>query len=146
MVDATFDGVSDAGCQGCVDLWEVCGGDLYGTSCHFVGEGFPGVRSVVLSAVGCLENEVVGRKSFQVDDATDDGEVPLDLGFQECCYGGGEDVFWAFSGGVLVDLGFVGMDNALVFSGDGFSEGASCGFLCLCLRHGAMVGRGRGKA
>ena len=37
MVDAALDRISDGGCQGCVDFWEICGGDLDGSSGHFVG-------------------------------------------------------------------------------------------------------------
>ena len=123
MVDAALDGMSNGGCQRSVDLWEVCCGDLDGPSGHFIGEGFPGVCSVDLSAVGGLENEVVGGKLVQVDDALDDGEVAFDLRFQECCDSCGENVFRAFSGGGLVDFGDVGMDDALIFGCDGFSAG-----------------------
>ena len=123
----------------------MCGRDLNGSSGHFVGEGFPGVGSVGLSAIGGLENEVVGGKLVQVDDALDDGEVAFDLRFQECCDSCGEDVFWTFCGGGLVDFSCVGMNNSLVFCGDGFAERSSDGFLCLCLRHGGMVGGGKGR-
>ena len=103
----------------------MCGGDLNGSSGHFIGEGFPGVGLVGGSAVCGLENEVVGRKFVQVDDALDDGEVAFNLRFQKCCDSGGEDVFRTFCGGGLVDFGHVGMDDALVFGCDGFSEGPS---------------------
>ena len=116
-----------------------------GTSGHFIGEGFSGVRSVGLTAIGGLEDEFVGRKFVRINDASDDGEVAFNLRFQKCCDGGGEDVFRKFCGGGLVDFGCVGMNNSLVFSGDGFTERSFDGFLCLCLRHGGMVGRGRGE-
>ena len=103
----------------------MCGRDLNGSSGHFVCEGFPGVGSVGLSAIGGLENEVVGRKFVQVDDALDDGEVAFNLRFQKCCDSCGENIFRAFSWGGLVDFGHVGMNDALVFRCDGFSEGPS---------------------
>ena len=58
MMDATFDGASDGGCQGCVGFWEVCGRDLDGSAGHFVGKGFPGVGLVGGSAVCGLKDEV----------------------------------------------------------------------------------------
>ena len=125
MMDAAFDGASDGGCQGCVDFWEVCCRDLYGSAGHFVGKGFPGVGLVGGSAVCGLKNEVGRGEVIQGYDAANDGKVVPDLRFQECCYSSGEDDFRAFGWGRLVDFGHVGMDDALVFSCDGFSEGPS---------------------
>ena len=66
--------------------------------------------------------------------------------FREGCSGSREDFFRAFWGGRRVGFGGEGVNDALVFGGDGFSGGPSGGFLGLCLRHDRVVGRGRGKA
>ena len=118
---------------------------MNGSSGHFIGEGFSGVCRVGLTAIGGLEDEFVGRKFVRFDDASDDGEVAFNLRFQKCCDSGGEDVFRTLCGGGLVDFGCVGIDDSLVFSGDGFTERSSDGFLCLCLRHDLMVGGGGGR-
>jgi len=122
MVDETFDGVSNVGCQGCVGVGEVGGRGFNCPSGHFVEDGLSGVRRVGFSTIGGLEKEVVGGKVVKVDDASDDDEVVWYLRFQERCYCGGEGVFGSSRRNVPNGFCFVAMDGALVFGCDGFAK------------------------